>query len=64
MAVNKCGRPVSVVSAGGAPYVRVTANAPIATPVTDGKAAPITLVSAGAPPINLVNADGTQWVAP
>jgi len=63
LATNLCGRPVSVVAAGGVPYVRVTDKAPIATPVTGGKAPPITLVSAGAPPINLVNADGTQWVA-
>lgn len=61
MASNLCGRPVSVVSAGGAPYVQVLANAPIATPVTGGKAPPITLVSAGAPPIVLVNSDGTAW---
>jgi hypothetical protein len=61
LASNLGGRPVSVVSAGGAPYVRSTAtNVPIATPVTDGKAPPITLVSAGAPPIRLVNDDGTE----
>jgi len=44
--------------------VRVTDKAPIVTPVTDGKGPPITLVSSGAPPINLVNADGAQWEAP
>lgn len=64
MATNLGGRPVSVVDAGGAPFVRVTDKAPIAVPVTDGKGAPITLVESGAPPINLVNDDGTQWEAP
>lgn len=61
MASNLGGRPVSVVSVGGAPYVRTTAtNVPIATPVSGGKAPPITLVSNGAPPINLIKDDGTQ----
>lgn len=64
MATNLCGPPVSVVATGGRPYVRVTDKAPIVTPVTDGKGPPITLVSSGAPPINLVNADGAQWEAP
>lgn len=53
-----------MVAAGGAPYVRVTVGAPTATPVTTEDAPPITLVSAGAPPIVLINDDGTQWEAP
>lgn len=54
MAANLGGRPVSVVAAGGAPFVRVTAGAPIATPVEAG----------AGPPITLVNDDGTQWEEP
>ena len=65
MASNLGGRAVSVVAAGGIPYVRSTVgNTPIATPVTTGNAPPITLVSSGAPPINLVDDLGVQWVAP
>lgn len=60
MATNLGGRPVSVVSAGAPPYVRVTSRAPIATPVSAGKGTPIMLVASGAPPINLVQNDGTQ----
>lgn len=55
------GPPVSVVASGGAPFVRTTAtNVPIATPVSNGKAPPITLVASGAPPIRLVQDDGTE----
>lgn len=51
-------RPVCVVASGGSPFVSVS-DGPPATPVADGP--PITLVEAGAPPICLVNDDGSAW---
>lgn len=51
-------RPVCIVASGGVPYVS-SLDGPPATPVADGP--PITLVEAGAPPICLVNDDGSAW---
>lgn len=59
-------RAVTIVDAGGPAFVNVAdlaVPAPAATPV-DAGGAPIVLVAAGAPPICLINADGTIWEAP
>lgn len=57
------GPPVTVLDAGGVPFVQVSTGAPIATPVAAG-GLPITLVASGAPPIVLLNDDGSAWEAP
>lgn len=52
-------RPVTIVASGAPAYVNVGLSGPPATPVTDGP--PIVLASSGAPPIGLVNDDGSVW---
>lgn len=54
---------VIVTESGGAPRVNVTDSVP--QYVTElGFGVPITLVASDAPPITLLNDDGTLWEAP
>lgn len=45
------GFPVVIVESGGAPFVAVEANAPLATVAANGMGIPITVVESGAPPL-------------
>lgn len=52
--------PVILVDAGGLPRVNTTGAVPH-TVSTNGFGVPITLVEDSAPPITLLNEDGTVW---